>query len=173
MLASFAVLVPAIDYAEGRQRLKQVFLASIVLTLASLGGFLLTLDSVLGTGAGLAAFFIGFNVLEALLPSLASRLAPRPLRGTAIGVYSSIQLVGIFLGGAVGGILAQTAGLSAVLWFGTLLTVAWLWPSRQACVHRGSPPRVQVRSIRTGCSRVPAPSLPSIPARPDHPSPRP
>lgn len=126
MLASFAVLVPAIGYAEGRQRLKQVFLASIVLTLASLGGFLLTLDSVLGTGAALAAFFIGFNVLEALLPSLVSRLAPRPLRGTAIGVYSSIQFLGIFLGGAIGGILAQTAGLSAVLWFGTLLTVAWL-----------------------------------------------
>jgi MFS family permease len=126
MLASFAVLVPAIGYAEGRQRLKQVFLASIVLTLASLGGFLLTLDSVLGTGIALAAFFIGFNVLEALLPSLVSRLAPRPLRGTAIGVYSSIQFLGIFLGGAVGGILAQTAGLAAVLWFGTLLTAAWL-----------------------------------------------
>ena len=116
MLACFAVLVPAIGYAEGCQRLKQVFLANIVLTL----------DSVLGTGAGLAAFFIGFNVLEALLPSLVSRRAPRPLRGTAIGVYSSIQFVGIFLGGAVGGILAQTAGLSAVLWFGTRLTVAWL-----------------------------------------------
>jgi predicted MFS family arabinose efflux permease len=126
MLASFAVLVPAIGYAEGRQRLKQVFLASIVLTLASLGGFLLTLDSVLGTGIALAAFFIGFNVLEALLPSLVSRLAPRPLRGTAIGVYSSIQFLGIFLGGAVGGILAHTAGLAAVLWFGTLLTAAWL-----------------------------------------------
>ena len=126
MLASFAALVPAIGYAEGRQRLKQVFLASVALMLASLGGFLLTLDSVLGTGIALAAFFIGFNVLEALLPSLVSRLAPRPLRGTAIGVYSSIQFLGIFLGGAVGGILAQTAGLAAVLWFGTLLTAAWL-----------------------------------------------
>jgi len=126
MLASFVVLVPAIGYAEGRQRVKQVFLASIVLTLGSLGGFLLTLDSVLGTGLALAAFFIGFNVLEALLPSLVSRLAPRPLRGTAIGVYSSIQFLGIFLGGALGGILAQTLGLGAVLWFGILLTAAWL-----------------------------------------------
>ncbi len=126
MLASFVALVPAIGYAEGRHRLKQVFLAGIVLTLGSLGGFLLTLDSVLGTGLALAAFFIAFNVLEALLPSLVSRLAPRPLRGTAIGVYSSIQFLGIFLGGAVGGILAQTLGLGAVLWFGILLTAAWL-----------------------------------------------
>ena len=126
MLASFAVLVPAIGYAEGRHRLKQVFLACIVLTLGAFGAFLLTLDSVVGTGAALAAFFIAFNVLEALLPSLVSRLAPRHLRGTAIGVYSSIQFLGIFLGGAVGGILAQTAGLAAVLWFGVLLTVAWL-----------------------------------------------
>jgi len=126
MLASFAVLVPAIGYAEGRHRLKEVFLACIVLTLGAFGAFLLTLDSVVGTGAALAAFFIAFNVLEALLPSLVSRLAPRHLRGTAIGVYSSIQFLGIFLGGAVGGILAQTAGLAAVLWFGVLLTVAWL-----------------------------------------------
>ncbi len=126
MLASFVALVPAIGYAEGRQRLKQVFLASIVLTLGSLGGFLLTLDSVPGTALALAAFFIGFNVLEALLPSLVSRFAPSPLRGTAIGVYSSIQFLGIFLGGALGGILAQTLGLGAVLWFGVLLTAAWL-----------------------------------------------
>ncbi|MEI6319232.1 MAG: MFS transporter [Pseudomonadota bacterium] len=126
MLASFAVLVPAIGHAEGRHRLKEVFLACIVLTLGAFGAFLLTLDSVVGTGAALAAFFIAFNVLEALLPSLVSRLAPRHLRGTAIGVYSSIQFLGIFLGGAVGGILAQTAGLAAVLWFGVLLTVAWL-----------------------------------------------
>jgi predicted MFS family arabinose efflux permease len=118
--------VPAIGYAEGRHRLKEVFLACIVLTLGAFGAFLLTLDSVVGTGAALAAFFIAFNVLEALLPSLVSRLAPRHLRGTAIGVYSSIQFLGIFLGGAVGGILAQTAGLAAVLWFGVLLTVAWL-----------------------------------------------
>jgi predicted MFS family arabinose efflux permease len=121
---------------------KQVFLASVVLTLGSLGGFLLTLDSVLGTGLALAAFFIGFNVLEALLPSLVSRLAPRPLRGTAIGVYSSIQFLGIFLGGALGGILAQTLGLGAVLWFGILLTAAWLAiaagmrsPGRPASAH--------------------------------------
>ncbi|MCE2948243.1 MAG: MFS transporter [bacterium] len=126
MLASFVALVPAIGYAEGRHRLKQVFLACIVLTLGSLGAFLLTLDSVLGTGLALGAFFIAFNVLEALLPSLVSRIAPRHLRGTAIGVYSSIQFLGIFLGGAVGGILAQTLGLGAVLWFGTLLTAAWL-----------------------------------------------
>jgi len=126
MLASFALLVPAIAHAEGRQRLKQVFLASIVLTLAALGGFLLTRDSVLGTGLALAAFFIAFNILEALLPSLVSRLAPQPLRGTAIGVYSSIQFLGIFLGGAVGGLLAQTMGLGAVLWSAALLTAAWL-----------------------------------------------
>jgi predicted MFS family arabinose efflux permease len=126
MLAGFALLVPAIGYAEGRHRLRQVFLASIVVTLASLGGFLLTLNSVLGTGLALAAFFIGFNVLEALLPSLVSRMAPHPLRGTAIGVYSSIQFLGIFLGGAVGGVLAQAAGLTAVLWFGVVLCAAWL-----------------------------------------------
>lgn len=126
MLASFAVLVPVIGFAERRRQVKATFLAAIVVTLGSVGGFALTLDSVTGIGIALAAFFIGFNVLEALLPSLVSRLAPPRLRGTAIGVYSSIQFLGIFLGGAVGGVLAHNFGLAAVLCFGAILTGVWL-----------------------------------------------
>lgn len=126
MVVSFAVLIPVIAMAERRNRVRATFLASIAITLSAMAAFALVLDSVPGLAVALAAFFIGFNLLEALLPSLVSRLAPVHLRGTAIGVYSSIQFLGIFLGGAIGGVLAQTLGLAAVLWFGAALTAAWL-----------------------------------------------
>ncbi len=126
MAVSFAAMVPVIIVAERRQRVKFAFLGAILITLVSVVGFEFALNSVTGIGLALAGFFIGFNLLEALLPSLVSRVAPQHLRGTAVGVYSSIQFVGIFLGGAVGGVLAQTLGLAAVLWVGAALTALWL-----------------------------------------------
>ena len=126
MAVSFAAMVPVIIVAERRQRVKLAFLGAILITLVSVVGFEFALNSVTGIGLALAGFFIGFNLLEALLPSLVSRVAPQHLRGTAVGVYSSIQFVGIFLGGAVGGVLAQTLGLAAVLWVGAALTALWL-----------------------------------------------
>jgi predicted MFS family arabinose efflux permease len=126
MLVSFAVLVPVIAVSERRQQVKLAFLASIAVTLLSVAWFALAIHSVAGIAVALALFFIGFNLLEALLPSLVSRVAPQYLRGTAVGVYSSIQFLGIFLGGAVGGVLAQTFGLGAVLWSGAALTAVWL-----------------------------------------------
>jgi len=140
MVVSFAVLIPVIAMAERRNRVRATFLASITITLAAMSGFALVLDSVIGLALALAAFFIGFNLLEALLPSLVARLAPVHLRGTAIGVYSSIQFMGIFLGGAIGGLLAQAFGLAAVLWFGAALTTAWLAVAAgmQSAVSSGS-----------------------------------
>jgi len=75
---------------------------------------------------GLVVFFAAFCLLEATLPSLVSKFAPTHLRGTAIGVYSSLQFLGAFAGGAVGGMLAQHAGAAAVFGFGLLLTLGWL-----------------------------------------------
>ncbi|MDT9071165.1 MFS transporter, partial [Escherichia coli] len=61
-------------------------------------------------------FFMAFNLLEASLPSLISKEAPAASKGTAMGVYSTSQFFGAFLGGALGGYLLQSAGLEGVLW---------------------------------------------------------
>ena len=74
----------------------------------------------------LVIFFAGFNVLEAKLPALVSRAAPRGARGAATGLYSSVQFLGTFVGGAAGGALAQHAGFGAVLGACLAITVAWL-----------------------------------------------
>ncbi len=58
--------------------------------------------------AALVIFFSGFNVMEASLPSLITKAAPPDAKGTATGIYSSSQFLGIFVGGVVGGWAHQT-----------------------------------------------------------------
>jgi len=103
LLVAMAIMVPLIIVAEKKGRMKQVFLAAISLIAISctvLGGFH---DSMASVVVGLLLFFIAYNVLEATLPSLISRMAPIDAKGTAMGVYSTSQFFGAFLGGAIGG----------------------------------------------------------------------
>ena len=127
--AGFLLMLPGV---MGRTALRErtVFLVSIAVVGASLVVLAAALESVAGIAAALVIFFAGFNVLEAKLPALVSRAAPRGARGAATGVYSSVQFLGTFAGAAAGGALAQHAGSLAVLaaclavllaWFG----VAW------------------------------------------------
>ena len=78
-------------------------------------------------------FFVGFNVLEASQPSLVSRMAPLHLRGAALGAYNTLQSLGLFAGGFLGGILAQWGGMQALFATTTVLMALWLaitWPLR-------------------------------------------
>jgi MFS family permease len=77
-------------------------------------------------GVALLAFFVAFNILEALLPSLVSRIAPAHARGTAIGVYNTTQTLGLFFGGLGGGWLAKHYGAAAVFAGCALLAALWL-----------------------------------------------
>ena len=126
MLGSFVLMLPAILVAERRGHAKPVFVGAIGLLL--LGQ--LTMPWLLG-GSGqiiafLLIFFTAFNVLEASLPSLVSKLAPPGAKGTAIGIYSSIQFLGTFLGAVSGGFLFQHFGARGVFVFDALLIAAWL-----------------------------------------------
>jgi hypothetical protein len=76
--------------------------------------------------AALVVFFSAFNVLEASLPSLITKAAPPDAKGTATGVYSSTQFLGIFVGGIVGGFAHQSGGSAAVFAITVVLTLVWL-----------------------------------------------
>jgi predicted MFS family arabinose efflux permease len=81
----------------------------------------------------LFVFFCGFNVLEASQPSMASRIAPGNARGAALGVYNSLQSLGLFTGGALGGWLVKSAGPQALFGTCAVAMVAWLvvaWPMK-------------------------------------------
>ena len=79
-----------------------------------------------GVAIALLLFFTAFNVLEATLPSLISKIAPLSAKGTAMGVYSSVQFLGAFFGAAMGGMLMQNAGGNAVFAFAIGLLLLWL-----------------------------------------------
>jgi predicted MFS family arabinose efflux permease len=75
---------------------------------------------------GLVAFFSGFNIVEASLPSLVTKTAPAGSKGTATGIYSSAQFLGIFAGGVVGGWVHQAAGTAAVFLLAAAVAIVWL-----------------------------------------------
>jgi MFS family permease len=135
VLASFFVMGATLFPLERRGHLRAVFLAAIALVAVVQIGLLATAGQpgVLTLGVLLFLFFCGFNVLEASQPSLASRLAPPHARGSALGVYNTLQSLGFFAGGAVGGWLAKNVGAAGL--FGTCagLMLVWLvaaWPMR-------------------------------------------
>jgi predicted MFS family arabinose efflux permease len=118
------VLPVLIGRAAAHER--RVFLASVATIGISLAVLALGLDRLEGVIAALVIFFAGFNVLEAKLPALVSRAAPREATGAATGVYSSVQFLGTFFGAAAGGALAQHAGFAAVPVACLVAVAAWL-----------------------------------------------
>jgi MFS family permease len=125
LLVSFLLMVPAIFYADRRNRPKPVLLAAVAL-LVLVEALLAAVAPHIGALTLLMLlFFIAFNVLEAMLPALVSRMAPAQGRGTAIGIYNTTQTLGVFFGGLVGGEVAQHAGSAAV--FGTCAVLSGLW----------------------------------------------
>lgn len=126
MLGSFLLLLPAILFAEKKARLKQVFCAAVALMLATQLLLPWLLGSLWEIFVALLAFFTAFNILEASLPSLISKIAPPGAKGTAIGVYSSVQFFGAFVGAVASGYLSQHHGTIAVFAFGVMLLAIWL-----------------------------------------------
>lgn len=114
VLVSFVIMVPAIIVAEKRGLMKPVFNAAIVLLLVVQAGLYWSGGGLWGLALCLTLFFVAFNVLEATQPSWISRIVEPASRGKALGVYNTLQSAGLFLGGALGGWLAQHAGAGAV-----------------------------------------------------------
>lgn len=125
LVASLLVTFPLIQIAERRNRMKTIFMGSIfMITLANFS--LVWLDSwVAGVVVALLVFFGGFNLLEATLPSMVSRLCPQQLRGAGMGVYSSSQFLGIFVGGALGGVAAKYGADFGVFGLCALFGAIW------------------------------------------------
>lgn len=123
---SFLCMLPFIILAETRRKMKPVFIAAVLVL--GIG------ELLLGSGIthrwvfifGLFVFFMGFNLLEATLPSLVSKSAPAGGRGTAMGIYSTSQFLGAFLGGVTGGYIAHQYGYDQVFWLAAGLILLWL-----------------------------------------------
>jgi predicted MFS family arabinose efflux permease len=126
VLVSFAVMIPAIIAAEKHGRMKPVFVGAILLLVIVQIGFATMSTGTNSLAFWLVLFFVGFNIMEALQPSLISRLAPPGAKGAALGVYNTTQSFGLFLGGALGGWLLKNFGATAVQGFCAAIAVIWL-----------------------------------------------
>jgi predicted MFS family arabinose efflux permease len=138
ILVSFAIMVPTTILAETKGKIRQVMRAAIAIVAASCVVFLVGLEHRAGVIAGLAVFFIGFNMLEPVLPSLVTKFAPAGSRGTASGVFNTCQFLGPFVGGAVGGALMH-AGETALFAFVLAAALVWLavaWGMRVPVPYR-------------------------------------
>ncbi|MGB7482554.1 MAG: MFS transporter [Castellaniella sp.] len=130
ILASFVLMVPAVFYTETHKAHKPA-LEWAVLGLAVVLGLLPWLTgSFWLVVAAFIAFFVAFNILEALQPSLVSRVAPPAYKGLALGFYNTAQSLGVFAGGLLGGFLARSGGASLVFWAGAMLAAVWLFTAR-------------------------------------------
>lgn len=125
LAASLVLMVPVVILAEKGPRMKEVFLLTIAVLAGSLLAMALGGMSAVVVVAALVFFFAAFNTMEAVLPSLITKTAPAGAKGTATGIYSSSQFLGIFFGGAVGGWALAAGGTGAV--FGFTLAVALCW----------------------------------------------
>ncbi len=125
MIASFVLMVPPVAFAHGKWR-KQVFLGALVVVLLAHALMHFALGSVGTIAVALTVFFVGFNVLEASLPSLVTLVAPPQAKGTASGVYSTVQFLGTFAGATMAGYVSQHYGASSVSLMTLMFTLLWL-----------------------------------------------
>ncbi|EEF79812.1 MFS transporter [Methylophaga thiooxydans] len=126
LLVAFITMVPFIIIAEKKRKMKAVFIGAIAtLGIAELGWALMP-NSLVAILFSLWLFFTAFNILEASLPSLMSKLSPLENKGTAMGIYSSAQFIGAFIGGALGGSLYTRFGLEGIFGASAILIVFWL-----------------------------------------------
>ncbi len=146
MLTAFAFMVPAIIYGEKKAKLKQVFVSAVALLLLSQLMMTVLIQSFWGIVMMLLLFFIAFNILEATLPSLISKVAPARSKGTAMGVYNTAQSLGLFVGGVAGGFLSHYAGRWSVFAFGGAISTLWL----VLAVSMKTPPAVRTRMFHIG-----------------------
>ena len=124
VLLSFVFMVPLLIYGEKKQRLRQVLLIAIIFLLVAEIIFTQA-SSVTLIAVALLVYFVGFNLLEALQPSLVTRYA-KESKGTALGVYNTTQSIGLFSGALLGGYLIDSHGNLSVFVAGAAMLVGWL-----------------------------------------------
>ena len=124
LLLSIVGMVPMMIMAERKGRLHAMFLLAIVLLILAMTVISAPASPLL-LYLGMWLFFVGFNYLEATLPSLVSKMVFAGGKGTALGIYSTCQFLGAFAGGALGGWLLKSGGASLLL--GCCLGLSALW----------------------------------------------
>ena len=123
---SFLLSIPLIIIAEKRHKIRTLLLASTVVLILAEVGMAMSYEHIGWLLAAFFLFFVGFNFLEAVQPSLVAKYSDVSTKGTAMGIFSSSQFLGIFAGGALGGMVNHTWGTTGVFIFSAIIVGLWL-----------------------------------------------
>lgn len=127
-LGSLVATAPCLWVIEKKTYVKYGLTSAVFLFGMSELGIMIFCESGVGLALSLWVFFTAFNTLEASLPALVSQFAPMECKGTALGVYSSAQFLGLFLGGILGGWLDAKYDMVGISGFCIILAVIWfMW----------------------------------------------
>lgn len=139
VFVGFIFMVPAIIYGEKKHQLKKVFTSAIGVMIIAQLVLAFGLSSFFFVCFALVLYFVSFNILEATLPSLVSKLAPTDAKGTAMGIYNTAQSLGLFVGGAGGGVIFNHYGFHGIFIFCSALMLIWFF----LAITAKSPPPVK------------------------------
>ncbi|MDP3562838.1 MAG: MFS transporter [Legionellaceae bacterium] len=126
MCISFLIMVPFIVLAERKQKIKWLFTAAIGIIALAQWSLAYSHDSLYSLFGLMFLYFVSFNILEASLPSLVSKQAHISSRGCAMGIYSSSQFLGIFVGGTLSGFIFQWLGFQGIFIMNGCVASIWL-----------------------------------------------
>lgn len=145
LIFAFLFSMPCIMRAEKKRQVRTYFWSGIILLLLAEIIWRYWMHITLVASLGLLLFFMAFTMLEAFLPSLVSRAAPATRKGTAMGIFSCAQFLGIFFGGTVGGWIYGAFNLSGIYLFCIALAITWLLlafsiQNPQYSTHASQPP---------------------------------
>lgn len=127
LLGSIVFMVPMVILSSRKHLLVKVFMAAVCILLFAQILLMRNPSTALALTLCLFFFFWGFNLLEAMLPSMVSRLAPAASKGSAMGVYNTFQFLGVFLGGFIGGLVYGAFGVSYVFVVCAIALVFWCY----------------------------------------------
>ncbi len=126
LLGSIVFMIPLVILSARKHLVSRIFFIAVGILVVAQVMFMARPDGVIALTVCLFIFFWGFNLLEAMLPSLVSRVAPAACKGSAMGVYNTFQFLGIFFGGFLGGILYGKFGVDAVFALCSFMLLIWM-----------------------------------------------
>jgi MFS family permease len=150
MLLGFVGMLPFLIYANRQNATRRVLTGAVAVLIAAQLVFLFAERTHVGLVLGMFLFFLSFNLLEAMLPSLISRIAPSESKGAAIGVYSTSQFLGAFAGGALAGLISGY-GATGVFLLTTGVLAVWLL----LVLSMREPRLLSTRQIHVGAQSAP------------------
>lgn len=127
ILLGFLLMIPFMLITERKNIVKPAFIGAILITFCTQIILIYKHDNYQFLQITLIIYFIAFNFLEANLPSMISKIAPANIRGSAMGVYSSSQFLGIFAGGSLAGIIFKSYSFSGIFTLNSIAMLIWIY----------------------------------------------